>query len=227
MTTKIFNLTAPPGFRGLDPHIPVTAYRRHLPHLRQDGATYFVTFRLADALPQHKLEELKRWRRKWEQKNPEPRSEQQWEEFARQLFLLSERWMDEGYGECVFADLRIAKNMMDAFLYFQDDRYTTFSYTVMPNHCHVVVKPLSSWALEKILDSWKGFVGHSVNQELGRTGVLWQEESYDRIIRDEEHLFRVIQYIGNNPRQAGLPEEAWVRWIHPDWEKLGWGFRDT
>ena len=227
MANESFNLAAPPGFRGLDPHKPVTMYRRHMPHWRQDGATYFVTFRLADALPQDKLQELKRWRQKWEQRHPEPRSEKQWEEFARQSFLLSERWMDEGFGECVFADLSLAKIMTDAFLHFQDDRYLTFSYTVMPNHCHIAVKPLGTWALEKILDSWKGFVGHSVNQSLGRSGVLWQDESYDRIIRDEEHLFRVIQYIGNNPGKANLPEENWIRWVHPEWQKLGWDFRDS
>ena len=39
-------------------------------------------------------------------------------------------------------------------------------------------------------------------------GNLWQEESYDRIIR-EEHLWRAIQYIGANPSKAGLsPEHA-------------------
>lgn len=32
--------------------------RGYLPHLERDGAVYFVTFRLADALPQHVLAEL-------------------------------------------------------------------------------------------------------------------------------------------------------------------------
>ena len=58
-----------------------------------------------------------------------------------------------------------------------------------------------------------------------RQGVQ-QQESYDRIIRDEEHLWRVIQYIGRNPRQAGLPLESTPRWIDPDWQALGWNFRD-
>ena len=44
MSNDSFNLDAPPGFRGLHPDIPVTMYERHLPHWRQDGATYFVTF---------------------------------------------------------------------------------------------------------------------------------------------------------------------------------------
>ncbi len=221
-----FNLAAPPGFRGLHPDIPLTMYHRHLPHWRQDGATYFVTFRLADALPQAKLAELKRWRDEWERTHPEPRSESQWQDFARQHAIRIEGWMDEGYGECVFRDAGIAEVMAKAMLHFQDDRCTTFAYAVMPNHVHVVMKPLGTWRLEQLLDSWKGFVGHEVNRRLNRSGVLWQEESYDRIIRDEEHLFRVVQYIGNNPRKAGLPQHQWFRWIHDEWERAGWGFRD-
>jgi hypothetical protein len=62
MSVETFNLTAPPHFRGLHPDLPVTAYHRHLPHWRQQGATYFVTFRLGDALPQSKLRLLKRMR---------------------------------------------------------------------------------------------------------------------------------------------------------------------
>jgi hypothetical protein len=225
MTTESFNLAAPPGFRGLDPDIPITVYYRHLPHWRQKGATYFVTFRLEDALPQAKLYELKRWREEWIRTHPEPRSEKDWEEYARLHTQRVEAWMDEGYGECVFASEGMAKVMADALLYFQDDRCTTYCYTVMPNHCHVVVKPLGAWELEQILDSWKGYVGHEVNRRLGRSGRLWQDESYDRIIRDEEHLYRVVQYIGNNPAKANLPRESWCRWIHPEWEAAGWGFR--
>ena len=61
----MWNLPAPPGFRGFDEHRPVRFYRRHLPHWRQEGITYFVTFRLADALPQAKLRELAAMRKEW------------------------------------------------------------------------------------------------------------------------------------------------------------------
>src|SRR5438552_189457 len=37
-------------FRGLDKHAPIKITRRHLPHWEQPGATYFVTFRLADSV---------------------------------------------------------------------------------------------------------------------------------------------------------------------------------
>ena len=227
MINNSLNLDAPPGFRGLHPDIPVTMYQRHLPHWRQDGATYFVTFRLADSLPQHKLEELKRWRAEWERTHPEPRTEAQWQDFTRRHAIRIEDWLDEGYGECVFGDANKADIMSTAMLFFQDDRCSTYAFVIMPNHVHVVVRPLGDWQLEQILDSWKGFVGHSVNKFMQRSGPLWQEESYDRIIRDEEHLFRVVQYIGKNPLKAGLPQSAWFRWIHPDWEQANWGFRDA
>ena len=201
-------------------------YHRHLPHWRQEGATYFVTFRLADSLPQSKLQELQRWRLEWERTHPEPRTESQWQDFTRRHAIMMEGWMDEGYGERVLGDASIAEIMSTAMLHFQNDRCLTSSYVVMPNHVHVVMKPLGDWRLEQILDSWKGYVGHTVNRKLNRNGVLWQEESYDRIIRDEEHLYRVIQYIGANPGKAGLPRAGWLRWIHPDWEQAGWGFRD-
>jgi hypothetical protein len=68
------NLPSPPGFQGLHPDKPVTTYVRHLPHWRQGGATYFVTFRLGDSLPQSKLDELDQMRREWEQQHPPPRS---------------------------------------------------------------------------------------------------------------------------------------------------------
>ncbi|MDO6688131.1 transposase, partial [Agarivorans sp. 3_MG-2023] len=64
--------------------------------------------------------------------------------------------------------------MSKAMLYFQDDRCSTYAFVVMPNHVHVVMKPLGEWQLEQILDSWKGFVGHSVNKSMQRSGALWQ-----------------------------------------------------
>lgn len=80
--TDHFNLPASPGFRGLHPDLSVRMYHRHLPHWRQDGATYAVTFRLADSIPQEHVRDLKRWREIWERSHPQPRSE---------------AWLDEGH----------------------------------------------------------------------------------------------------------------------------------
>ena len=222
----MFNLAAPPDFRGLDPHVPVTVYYRHLPHWRQQGATYYVTFHLNDALPEAKVRELKGLRREWESRHPPPRSKDHWESYAQQFAVKAERWIDEGHGRCYFAEPAHAKKLADAMLFFQDQRYQLFGYVVMPNHCHLIVKPIAGHCLEGILRAWKGYVAWQINRAVGGSGTIWQQESYDRIVRDEEHLYRVVQYIGHNPAKAGLPPDRWYRWIHPRWQQAGWNFVD-
>ena len=116
--------------------------------------------------------------------------------------------------------------MSDSLLHFQNQRHFTSSFVVMPNHVHAVIRPMSSFELEDCLQRIKQYVSTHINRTLKKEGVLWEEESYDRIVRDEEHLWKVVQYIGRNPKKAGIPVEQWVRWIHPDWQAAGWDFRD-
>ena len=107
MTGSALNLPAlPPNFRGMQPDVPITVYQRHLPHWRQSGATYFVTFRLADALPQEKLQLLKRLREEWERTHPPPRRDEDWLAYAREVTNSAEQWLDEGYGACHFRERR-------------------------------------------------------------------------------------------------------------------------
>jgi hypothetical protein len=141
----------PPQFRGLDPDKPIRVYQRHLPHWRQDGATYFVTFRLGDALPQEKLDFLKRLRDEWERMHPPPRSEHDWEEHTREIVRRAEAWLDQGYGSCCFRESRHAEQMEEALRHFQDERYFVSCYVVMPNHCHAVLRPFAGRELEDIL----------------------------------------------------------------------------
>lgn len=57
-----------------------------------------------------------------------------------------------------------------------------------------------------------------------RVSAVVQRESFDRIIRDAEHLYRVIQYIGRNPLKAGLSAAETALWIRPAWVECGWDF---
>ncbi|HIQ22736.1 MAG TPA: hypothetical protein EYH34_16045 [Planctomycetes bacterium] len=222
----MWNLDPPADFQGLRPDLPLTVYYRHLPHWRQQGATYFVTFHLDDALPEPKIRELQTIRRQWQAKHPPPRTKAEWEAYAREVTVKAERWLDQGHGRCYFAKPDHAQLLANSLLYFQDQRYRVFCYTVMPNHCHVLVRPLGRHKLEAILGSWKGYVAHQINRAYNRKGALWQQESYDRIVRDEEHLYRIIQYIGHNAARARIERSRWVRWIHPQWEQAGWRFVD-
>jgi REP element-mobilizing transposase RayT len=222
----MFNLAPPPGFHGLDPHKPVEIYTRHLPHWRQVGATYFVTFHLADALPVAKRNELVSMRRDWEHRNQPPRSEAAWTNYAKVAFRMLEEWLDAGHGKCWFRRQLYAAELRRAILHFHDNHYEVGCFVIMANHCHLVICPFGDFDLEEQVGAMKSVVANFINKSEGRRGPLWQQESYDRIVRDEEHLYRVAQYIGTNPCRAGLSREAWDRWINPRWQTLGWDFHD-
>jgi hypothetical protein len=227
MAFETFSKPAPPKFRGLHPDLPISVYRRHLPHWRQDGATYAVTFRQSDSIPQRQLRALQRWRAIWERHNPEPRSEFAWNQFAKTFARKTERWLDKGYGSCVFREPRYSEWMSNSLRFFQDQHYFTSCFVVMPNHVHAVIRPMAGFDIQDCLQRMKQFVSKQIHKELKQHGALWEEESYDRIVRDEEHLWNIVQYIGRNPRNAGIPAAQWVRWIHPDWQAAGWDFIDA
>lgn len=224
----MWNLDPPPGFQGLRDDLPLEVYIRNLPHWRQPGATYFVTFRLADSLPRNKLNELRRLRIEWEQRNSSPRSNSAWEEYARITAQQVERWLDHGYGSCLLKNPAYSAMVTDCMHHFDGQRYELSAYVVMPNHVHLIIRP-THWdahPLESILKSWKQYSTNKINRATGKHGNVWQQESFDRIIRDEEHLFRCLQYIGRNPRNVGLSEGVCPLWVRPEWLAAGWEFRE-
>jgi REP element-mobilizing transposase RayT len=240
----MWNLPAPPGFQGLRDDLPITVYEQALPHWRQEGASYFVTFRLADSLPQSRLQELRRFKEEWERRHRSvefiPREGMMErgrgarglkstvrEELAREVMQRVEDWLDQGMGSCA---LRVPEAADAVVAEMQRDDGTLFEVgcrVVMSNHVHAVVRPLEpEFPLENVLKRWKGASAVAINRLRERTGTLWQRESFDRIIRDEEHLWRAIQYIGRNPRKAGLSNAQARLWIRPSWVECGWNFEE-
>jgi len=214
----------PPGFRGFRPDLPVRFYTRHLPHWRQDGATYSVTFRLNDALPPDVLRELRTLKEQYDRTHPAPRSEKDWEEYARKITQLSEDSLDTGYGACYFAESHNAKILADALQFYQKTQCEVPCLVVMPNHAHAVMKPLPTFELEDVLQGIKAYVARQVNQRRNALGSIWEQESYDRIIRDTKHLENVVRYFGRNGTKANLPPDIFIRWISPEWQAAGWDF---
>ena len=63
------------------------------------------------------------------------------------------------------------------------------------------------YPLREITKPLKGLSARKMNLLLGRTGPLWVDESFDRIIRDEEDWREKYGYIMNNPVKEGLVEK--------------------
>ena len=97
----------------------------------------------------------------------------------------------------------------DAIHYRDPRHYQLHAFVVMPNHVHLLMTPLI--AVPKVMQSLKRFTAREGNRILGLTGQpFWQDESYDRLVRDDTEFDRITHYIETNPVKAGLaatPEE--------------------
>jgi REP element-mobilizing transposase RayT len=72
-------------------------------------------------------------------------------------------------------------------------RFVLHAAVVMPDHVHLLLTPLrdeSGWPcpLAAILKSIKGVSARAVNKLMGRSGPVWQEESFDHVLRTSESL---------------------------------------
>jgi ATP-dependent DNA helicase RecG len=67
--------------------------------------------------------------------------------------------------------------------------------------------------------SLKSFTAREINRTEGKTGAVWEKETFDRYIRSDRHLAEKFHYILRNPWDAGVArqneEYSWV-WAPQD-----------
>jgi REP-associated tyrosine transposase len=205
--------------------------RGYLPHFDSPEVTQHVTFHLADSLAKATLERMEEELRKL------PVSRQ---DVARRKKI--EAWIDAGHGSCMLRDPLVAALVQNALLFFDGERYELLAWVIMPNHVHVLFRTVQGWTVAKVVASWKKFTARqicacrrnhgnanltigeereSANQEIGvpeKKEPVWHREYWDRFMRDEDHFLQAVEYIHQNPVQAGLVAKAedW-RWssAHP------------
>lgn len=194
----------------LDPHDEIHHTKNRLPHWHQPGATYFLTFRLADSIPSRLLATWSQERDAWLRAHPPPLTLKHELEFHDRFSGKLEQWLDAGFGACPLRENRCATVVSDALRYFDGERYHQYSSVVMPNHIHAVVALCNPWKIEQIVHSWKRFSARRINEILGRQGPLWQRDYFERLIRDERHLANCLRYIRRNPEKANLKEGQFV-----------------
>ncbi|MGB0767222.1 MAG: REP-associated tyrosine transposase, partial [Phycisphaeraceae bacterium] len=127
-------------------------------------------------------------------------------------------------GSTYFVTFRLLKGQLpdkdrqlvvDACMHWHGDRVTVHLVTVMPDHVHLLITPSKKHdgtyhRLEELLHSIKSYTAHELNKRYKREGPLWQQEYFDRIMRDEEEFTEKWNYMQFNPVKAGLvqrPEE--------------------
>ena len=195
--------------------------RGYLPHVKREGASYFVTFRLVDSLPKEVLLRFELEHAETLRRLPAKDTTDLAEEIHRELQRKIERYLDQGVGECHLRRPEIADTIAGALRHFDGQQYLLDDWVVMPNHVHVILWPMPDFTLSAILKSRKRHTARQTNLILKRTGeTFWQRESYDHWIRNEEEKSRIRRYIRMNPVNARLcnaPEDwkwssAWPGW---------------
>jgi len=213
--------------------------RRQLPHYDIKGCTYFVTACLAGSIPAVGMHAIRR-QAETVRRRPRPaatstaswRSQLDWE-----AFQAGEDWLDSRSVVRWLRDRRLAAVLKAEILREQGVRYDVHAYVIMPSHMHLVFtplvyKPLVCTPLSEmsgqrpreddaiggtrsprvaIMRSIKGRSAVACNRLLGREGPFWQSESYDRVVRNEEEMEKVVHYVEMNPVKAGLcsSSEEW------------------
>ena len=78
-----------------------------------------------------------------------------------------------------------------------------YVYLFMPEHVHLVLAGNTEDSdIKKCLDMYKKKTGFWLYKN--NPSIKWQKDYYDHVLRKEEDLETVIQYILNNPVRAGI-----------------------
>jgi len=90
-----------------------------------------------------------------------------------------------------------------------EPRIHLHAVVVMADHVHLLLTPLrdaNGWPfpLMDILQCFKGATAHRINKLLHTSGPVWEEESFDHVLRSDESLREKCEYIRQNPVMAGL-----------------------
>jgi REP element-mobilizing transposase RayT len=160
-------------------------YRRRLPHRDAPGVPTFITWRLHGSLPAERAFHGK-------------------ELSSGKVFVTWDRLLDTATTGPVYLKMpEIASLIVQQLRTVQDNRLCSIdAYVVMPNHVHVLWTPISS--LAELVHRVKGATAFRPNRMLERTGVFWQDEYFDRLVRTREELEKIRDYIEWNPVKAGL-----------------------
>ena len=172
-----------PLFVPFDREKAVRIYRRNLPHWRQEGATYFVTFHLHDSVPEDALRRMEENRQHWLAargigKDIDPqeafRRLSKPDRFLYQKFMNRSREAitDSGYGACYFKNKQMIEQLAHDILLDDESAMHVGDFVIMQNHVHLLLVPvkrelefcmkkLKGGRLQYVIDYWV---------ELGRFG---------------------------------------------------------
>ena len=213
-------------------------HRHYLPHFQQSGQAYFVTWCLKDAVPPkallsytQKLELLKSQIESFSSVRMEDQTSQtrrvspEIEKLKEEYYSVRKKYL-KAYDDLLDTERNPIVNLskpentkalIQTLRFWEGKKLNNFAFTIMSNHIHWVFEVLEKdnggnpVFLQDLMQSIKRFSANQINRLENRKGSLWQKESFDTTIRNEQHLYNAIKYTLNNPIAAGLVSD-WKLW---------------
>jgi REP element-mobilizing transposase RayT len=110
---------------------------------------------------------------------------------------------------------------LEACLWGHGKHFSLHGAVVMPDHVHLVLTPLRDddgpFSVADIMQGIKSSSAHEINRALSRAGQVWQHESFDHVLRQEEGIAAKVEYVIQNPVRKGLarmPSEYRWLWVN-------------
>ena len=212
-------------FNFFDPDSEVTITSGQLPHWQQPGATYFITYRTNDSIPAAAMERILTMRNDWLRHRNIDTSQGNWceqlrglsavdqEAFHRFFAIEINRELDQLAGECVLKRPELSQIVADNLKHFDGDRYHLGGFVVMPNHVHILACVFTKHDMLDICYHWKHYQSRKIHQTLNRNGTFYQKESFDHLVRGEEHFEKYRRYLRSNPENANLKSGEYVLYL--------------
>ncbi len=111
----------------------------------------------------------------------------------------------------LFSDSEIL-TVKSSILHHHEKQWFCHALTVMPNHVHLIASVIPEQVkivtVGYILASVKSYSAKMLNRGRNRTGHVWLNESFDRILRNESEYWQKMKYIFENLMRAGLASDG-------------------
>ena len=207
-------------------------YKRKLRHIQPEGAMFFLTWHLHEAIPKREYAKIIANRNeainKLRETNPPDINKQIYNQY-KAAFIHFETILDRNTGNKTPLNTYAAAKVLIEVLRKHDGvLYSLEAFTIMSNHVHAVFDLSIQHSdsnqspyvqLDEVMRRVKGESSRRINEVFGRRGTLWASETWDRYIRNSRHHYAVLNYIAENPVKAGMCKQwnqyayTWIRGV--------------
>ena len=163
-------------------------------------ATYWVTLRLADALPRERMTEVKA-------RAAATVEEEGGDETARKRLLarLIEEETNLWHGDCWLRDEEVARTILASLQSGHGRKYTLRAWCLLPNHLQAVFTVAEGVDAAAVVRDWSNYTTRQVNLLVGREGEeLWEKLPYIKACMDDADVMRRIRGVEFRPVNGGL-----------------------